>query len=157
MKYKNYKVALILMLTIFLYAMTSFQAPKFVHWASASGSSWDGQFPDASGCAVASVTTERIIYPASSKVEMRHSILCNTLWTRTTNTDSQNRSFYANATFKFNVSPSYYTIPSGGKIAKNQSVFSQQRYSSQPFKSCGLVNLINPIPGPVNSPCTTNY
>lgn len=100
MKYKNYKAAVVLMLAMFLYAITSFQLPGFVHWASASGSSWDGQFPDSSGCTAGNVTTERTIYPANSKVEMRHSILCNTLWTRTTNTDSLNRSFYANATFK---------------------------------------------------------
>jgi hypothetical protein len=157
MKYKNYKVAVILMLAMFLYAITSFQIPRFVNWASAGGTSWDGQFPNSSGCTVGNIVTERKIYPTSAIVEMRHSILCNTLWTRTTNNDSQNRSMYVNATFKFNISPWYYSIPSGGKIARYQSVFSQQRWSAQPFKSCGLANLTNPIPGPVNSPCTTNY
>ncbi len=149
----KFKYLTVLILTILLVILTSFPIGGFVSRALAtcSGTACDGQFPNSVGCD-SPATTTYIAYPASSVLEMRHSTYCYTYWTRTTNTDSQGRSFYANATFWFSVSPYYYSVSSGAPIAANQKVFSQQRYSGSPFSSCGYVSG-SYITGPVSSPC----
>ncbi len=149
----KFKLLKALALTMLLLVLTSLPIGGFVGrvLATCSGTACDGQFPDAAGCA-SPATTSYIAYPASSVLEMRHSTYCYTSWTRTTNTDSQGRSFYANATFWFSVSPYDYSVSSPGPIAVNQRVFSQQRYSGAPFSSCGYVSG-NYISGPVSSPC----
>lgn len=149
----KFKYLIAIMLATLMLVLTSFPIGGLVNRALAtcSGYDCDGQFPDSAGCA-SPATTTYIAYPASSVLEMRHSTYCPTYWTRTTNTDSLGRSFYANATLWFSVSPYYYTVPSGGPIDVNQKVFSQQRYSGSPFSSCGYVNG-SYIAGPVSSPC----
>ena len=158
MKSRFIQMIAVTLVTATFMAVTSFQLGSFVSrtFALCIGTGCNGLFPDSSGCATNGIiSTQSVIYPASSKVEMRHSGGCSTRWTRTTNTDSLNRSFYANATFIYNISPWYYNVPSGGKIVKNASIFSQQRFdtSNTPHEACGYVSG-SAIPGPVTSPCT---
>ncbi|MEP0807053.1 MAG: DUF2690 domain-containing protein [Chloroflexota bacterium] len=124
--------------------------------ATCSGIGCNGSFASSTGCGN-SVTNVKTIYPASSRVDLRYSTNCYTLWAKTTNTDGLGRSFYANATLWFQSSPYYYSVSSGGKIAVNKTVVSQQRYSgiANPpgWLACGHISA-NPISAPVGSPCT---
>jgi len=154
------KVSAALTIILVMLVVSSFPVFANVLTATCNQSTCNGQFPNSTGCD-ASVITSSFVYPASSEVLLRRSLVseCGTFWARTKNTDSQGRSFYANATLWFplpNGAVSYYNIPSGGKISVGQTVFTQQRYFSvRPYNltACGYVSG-NSIPGPVGSPCT---
>jgi len=150
------KPVLILLLTILFVLAGSFPLASVVLAATCSGTGCNGSFASSTGCGD-SVTNVKTIYPASSRVDLRYSTNCYTLWAKTTNTDGLGRSFYANATLWFQSSPYYYSVSSGGKIAVNKAVVSQQRYSgiANPpgWLACGHISA-NPISAPVGSPCT---
>lgn len=153
---RKIKPVLVLLITTLFVIASSFPFVSVAFAATCSGSGCNGLFASSTGCG-SSVTNVKTIYPASSRVDLRYSTNCYTLWAKTTNTDGLGRAFYANATLWFQSSPSYYSVSSGGKIAVNQAVVSQQRYSgiANPpgWLACGYVSA-NPISAPVGSPCT---
>jgi len=150
------KPVLVLLITTLFVIVSSFPFASVAFAATCSGSGCNGLFASSTGCG-SSVTNVKTIYPASSRVDLRFSTNCYTLWAKTTNTDGLGRSFYANATLWFTTSPYYYSVSSGGAIAVNKAVVSQQRYSgiANPpgWKACGYVSG-SPISAPVGSPCT---
>lgn len=150
------KLVLIVFITTLFVVASSFPFAPIAFAATCSGNSCNGQFASSTGCG-SSVTNVKTIFPASSRVDLRFSTNCYTLWAKTTNTDGSGRSFYANATLWYQTSPYYYSVSSGGKIAVNLAVVSQQRYSgiANPpgWKACGHISS-NPISAPVGSPCT---
>ena len=153
MKHNIRKFASAVLLAAIIYILASIPIASFVDSALAacSGTGCNGLFPDTSGCSTSG--TQSIlaqILPASSRVDLRYSGGCKTVWARTTNAD-YGRSMYLNATLK-----TYYTISSPGAVAVNQTVFTQQRYvPSLPtsIKACGKASL-SYITGPVTTPCT---
>ena len=137
---------LVLFAALIAATLTLLSPTQFVLAATCSGSGCNNTNPNSTGCDVGA-TTVSSIYPASSRVDLRSSSTCATKWAKTTNTDSLNRSFYANATLK-----NYYYTHSPAPIAKNLSVYSNQRYNIT-GQACGYVgpSLINFA---VSSPCT---
>jgi hypothetical protein len=110
--------------------------------------------PHSTGCD-ASAGNVAVMYPASSKVELRRSLLsaCETLWTRTKNTDALNRSFYAYATLRFYSTPyTWYNSPS--PIPKNAVIYTNQWHDPlvADWHACGYVGS-SYISYPVGSPC----
>lgn len=154
------KPVLALLITTVLVIASSFPFASTVFAATCSNTGCNGQFASSTGCGNAGrVTNSKTIFPASGRVDLRFSLDCATLWTKTTNTDSLGRSLQANATLWFPNSPTYYTVSSGGPIAVNSSVVSQQRYgggiANPPgFLACGKVST-TAISAPVGSPCTS--
>lgn len=157
----KHKLVVILFVTILLVIVSSFTFSSSVFAATCTGSGCNGLNPHTTGCD-ASATTVRVIYPASSRVELRKSLIsqCSTYWARTRNTDDVlKRSFYANATLWYPVGGYlyYYTTSSPAPIAYLQVVYTLQRYYSAfppGLKACGYVGP-GYISGPVGSPCTS--
>ena len=116
-----------------------------------TGTGCNDKDPNQTGCDLNAVTIN-IIYPASSRVDLRASPGCETEWARTGNIDSLQRSFYANATLK-----NYYYVASPGPIAWMQNVYSHQRYvtniNTVTLQACGGVST-SQNNYPINSPCT---
>lgn len=115
--------------------------------ATCYGGQCNNTNPQSTGCA-ADASTIAYIYPASSRVDLRHSSTCATQWARTTNLDGYGRSFYANATLK-----NFYYTYSPGTIAVNQQVYSNQQYAPGNWQACGYVSstILNFA---INNPCT---
>lgn len=100
---RKVKPVLVLLITTLFVIVSSFPFAS-VAFAACSGSGCNGYFASSTGCGT-SVTNVKTIFPASSRVDLRYSTNCSTLWAKTTNTDGLGRSFYANATLWFQVSP----------------------------------------------------
>lgn len=150
---RKVKPILVLLITTMFVVASSFSFASVAYAATCSGTGCNGLFASSTGCGT--ISNVKTIFPTSSRVDLRYSSDCGTLWAKTTNTDGLGRSFYANATIWYPTN--YYSVSSGGAIAVNQAVVSQQRYSgiSNPpgWKACGYVSA-NPISAPVGSPCT---
>jgi hypothetical protein len=113
--------------------------------ATCSGSLCNGLNPNTTGCDV-SASTIATEYPASSRIELRQGT-CSTQWAKTTNTDSQGRLFFLNATLQNR----YYTA-SSYSLPVNSYVYSAQHYSTGNH-ACGYASF-SYIGGLVSSPCT---
>lgn len=153
------KPVLVLLITTLFVITSSFPFASVAFAATCSGSGCNGLFATPTGCDV-SVTSIKTIFPASARVDLRRSSTCSTFWAKTTNTDSLNRSFYANATFWYqNNGTKSYSVSSPGAIAKNQYVYTQQRYYSianpPGLIACGKIST-SAISGPLGTPCTTS-
>jgi Protein of unknown function (DUF2690) len=145
------KLAIGLFAAISMIMVTSF--PLALPALACSGTDCNGTDPNDTGCS-SDAGTAATIYPTNSKVELRRSFSCDTMWTRTTNTDSLNRSFYAYATLKF-YGMAYEWRNTQAPISKNSFIYTDQQYDPiiGGWQSCGYVGS-SYIGYPVYSPCT---